>query len=211
MTTLIGSQAGGSSKEGWLSYGRQGNSFDQAALMVQLLRQAGYTSNYVLGTLQLTIAQASAWFKTQSTLTAVEDYVSAYAIPWSWVEISGVYYLRMSHVWVQCVISGTTYVFDPTYKNYNLITASLTNIASKIGYTQSALLADAENGATIDPNGNYVQNWNRGKIATDLTDVCEEFAKLDQNKRSDGYYRQSSRRLDHCSGNDSAVTDFLAL
>jgi len=38
-----------------------GNDFDQAALMVALLRQAGYTANYVYGQIELSPAQMTAW------------------------------------------------------------------------------------------------------------------------------------------------------
>lgn len=45
-----------------------GTDFDQAMLMVALLRQAGFTANYVLGQIQLNAIQTSAWLgcKTDS-------------------------------------------------------------------------------------------------------------------------------------------------
>ncbi len=39
----------------------QGTAFDQAALMVELLRQSGYTANYVKGRINLTAAQVTDW------------------------------------------------------------------------------------------------------------------------------------------------------
>jgi len=44
-----------------------GNAFDQSMLLAQTLRQAGYTANYVLGTIQISQAAASAWFNTEDT------------------------------------------------------------------------------------------------------------------------------------------------
>src|SRR5689334_6573771 len=40
---------------------RSGTSFDQAQLMVELLRQAGYTATYKTGTITLTASDFTAW------------------------------------------------------------------------------------------------------------------------------------------------------
>jgi hypothetical protein len=163
---------------GCLMDGR-GNAFDQSMLLVALLRQAGFTANYVLGTIQLTPAEASAWWGTlPSGVTGGQsavDYANTFAIPCTFYWDGSEYSVQMSHVWVQCVISGTTYVFDPSYKNYTQV-AGLSNLATIMGYTSSALLSDVETGATIDPSGVFVQNLNRTKLRTDLATYSENLS-----------------------------------
>ena len=93
-----------------------GNSFDQSMLLVALLRQAGFTASYVKGQIQLNETQFDDWFNTSHIFAAY--YYAQYAnIPGNFPVWDGVQYnMVMGHVWVQGVISGTTYVLDPSYK-----------------------------------------------------------------------------------------------
>lgn len=96
-----------------------GNAFDQCMLLVALLRQAGYTANYVLGQIQMPVANYDSWFGTDSTGNSYCCYYYAqYAnIPGTAPTWNGsAWIMVMSHVWVQVVVSGTTYVLDPSMK-----------------------------------------------------------------------------------------------
>src|ERR1700733_9894592 len=100
-----------------------GNAFDQSMLMVALLRQAGYTANYVQGAIQLLDTQYEAWWNVQDIWTAQSYCLNQYIpmiVPPTWNGTQ--YYMQISHVWVECVISGTTYVFDPSYQTYTRTT-----------------------------------------------------------------------------------------
>lgn len=148
-----------------------GNAFDQSMLLAALLRQAGYTANYVLGQIQLTTDQYDAWFGTDSTSNAYCCYWYAqYAnIPGnapSWTGTNWI--MQMGHVWVQVVIGGTTYVLDPSRKTYSR-KSPLANLDTILGYNAATFLADASTGATIDGSGNFVQNMNTTNIAADLS------------------------------------------
>jgi RHS repeat-associated protein len=148
-----------------------GNSFDQSMLLVALLRQAGFTANYVLGQISMPVAQYDSWFGTDSSSNSYCCYYYAqYAnIPGTVPTLSGsVWSMVMSHVWVQVVISGTTYVLDPSRKTYTR-KAPVANLATILGYNATTFLSDAESGATVDPSGNFVQNMNHGKVTADLT------------------------------------------
>jgi RHS repeat-associated protein len=144
-----------------------GNSFDQSMLLVALLRQAGFTASYVKGQIQLNETQFDDWFNTSHIFAAY--YYAQYAnIPGNFPVWDGVQYnMVMGHVWVQVVISGTTYVLDPSYKTYTR-KAPVVGLAGILGYNQATFLADAQSGATVDGSGNFVQNMNTKNINADL-------------------------------------------
>ncbi|MBS1955275.1 MAG: hypothetical protein JST89_13905 [Cyanobacteria bacterium SZAS-4] len=159
----------------------RGNSFDQSALLVTLLRTAGFTANYVLGTIQINAAQAGDWFGTVSdNIDMANQYCFYSYIPVDYIynPIEDAYDITLGHVWVQCVIGGTTYVFDPSRKSYNRTAAllDLSNLASTMGYNPTTFLTAARSGATIDPSGNYVQNINQANIDSNLVTLSTTLA-----------------------------------
>jgi RHS repeat-associated protein len=148
-----------------------GNEFDQAALLVALLRQSGYTASYVYGTITLTAAQINNWLgvDTSTACPFVRLLVNGgfpISLPNCNVAFSA---LSFPHLWVQATggsLGATTYVFDPSFKTYTAISASI-NLASATGYSQSSFLPLAEAGATITPTS--VQNLNSANIHNALT------------------------------------------
>jgi RHS repeat-associated protein len=143
-----------------------GNSFDQTDLLVKLLRQAGFTANFVLGTIKLTEAELMAWFGT-SDIWGSAAYCGNENIPYQSPVWNGTGWdMVLSHMWAEVVISGTTYVMDPSRKTY-LRTAAVSGLATIIGYTPATFLANATSGATV--NTDYVQNMNKANIQSDLT------------------------------------------
>lgn len=142
-----------------------GNSFDQADLMIKLLRQAGYTANYQFGTLRMTGAQAGAWLGTDpANVYAANNLLANSGVPTSVVNIAGVDGVEFSHCWVLCNIGGTSYVFDPVQKTYT--TKTKINLTTATGYNAATFLTRAKSGATV--TADYVQNMNRANIRADL-------------------------------------------
>jgi RHS repeat-associated protein len=157
--------------------------FDQSMLLVALLRQAGFTANYVLGQINMPVAQYDAWFGTDSSSNSYCCYYYAqYAnIPGSVPTWDGTKWnMTMSHVWVQVVVSGTTYVLDPSLKSYTRKTP-VAGLASILGYNAATFLSDAESGATIDGGGNFVQNMNTTNVRADLTTMTSNLITYIQN------------------------------
>lgn len=147
-----------------------GNSFDQSVLLANLLRQAGFTANIVMGSIRLTEAQYQAWWKVLDIWTAqnycFNEYIPVVTAP-TWT--GSYYYMDIKHVWVQVVISGTTYVLDPSLKTYTRKTGlSSATLAAAMGYNQGTFISNAQSGATIDGSGNWVQNMHSVNIAADL-------------------------------------------
>jgi len=145
---------------------QRGNSFDHADVMVQLLRQAGYTANYMYGELRITLAEATAWLATNPVdIYNARNMLNNGGIPAVVTNVAGVDYLDFSHCWVKVNIGGSWYVFDPARKSYT--TTSGINIASAMGYNQTTFMNNAQVGATV--NADYVQNMNRTNIRNDLS------------------------------------------
>lgn len=145
-----------------------GNAFDQASLLVDLLRAAGYTANLVFGQIELTTAQLTAWLGTDSSgAFNAANFLSTSGIP---NQLNGTFpnqTLQMSHCWAQVTISGTLYMLDPSFKSYTT-TASSINLTTATSYSQSTLLTQAQVGSTLDASGNWIQNVNKANINTQL-------------------------------------------
>jgi RHS repeat-associated protein len=145
-----------------------GNAWDQASLLVDLLRAAGYTANLVFGQIELTTAQLTAWLGTDSSgAYNAANFLSTSGIP---NQLNGTFpnqTLQMSHCWAQVTISGTLYMLDPSFKTYTTTAASI-NLATATSYSQSTLLTQAQVGSTLDPSGNWIQNVNKANISTQL-------------------------------------------
>jgi RHS repeat-associated protein len=137
---------------------KSGTPFDQAELMIALLRQAGYTTSYIAGTVSFNNAQFSAWTgitnaraacqllanggipaKVNATSDAACSSISA------GIQVSTV---EMAHIWVRVTMSGCSpsafCVFDPSYKTYNWKTG--VNLASAMSFTSGDPLHDATTG-----------------------------------------------------------------
>lgn len=142
-----------------------GCNFDQCELLFALFTAAGLSPSYVFGNIQLTAAQAGGWLGTDPTniqysynLLASAGYPVQYA--------NNNTEILLPYLWVQLAISGTTYVFDPSFKSYS--TTAPINLATAMGYSQSTFITQSQVGATIDPSGNYVQNMNRSNLRSQL-------------------------------------------
>jgi transglutaminase-like putative cysteine protease len=158
--------------------------FDQATLMVTLLRQAGYTASYVVGSVRLTTAQLENLFGTvdTSTLYPSLDVLNAGGIPYTAAydgsgnllyvdlyETSGTETIY-GYCWVQVNIGGTDYVFDPSLKTYNRTTSSL-DFASITDFDLSTLQTNAQAGTTFADDNSWLQNLNTDTYTDPITHV----------------------------------------
>lgn len=161
----------------------QGTAFDQASLMVALLRQAGYTASYVKGRLSLSAAQVSDWLGVDTTnICAVLNLLGNAQIPVSSViataagscpgSTAALYSLKVDHVWVKVNIGGTNYYFDPSYKGHTRKNGI--NLAAATGYNAASYLTAAKSGATV--TADYVQGINRTSIRNNLTTYASNLA-----------------------------------
>jgi Transglutaminase-like superfamily len=154
----------------------RGNDFDQAALMVVLLRQAGYTASYVYGKIRLSPAQLTNWLGVNtSNPCTVGTLLSQGGIPFT-LNVSGpldctgtLVSADIAHVWVSVTggsLGTTTYVYEPSFKTNTTPTTGI-NLAAARSYSQSSFLATAESGYTLTSNS--IQNLNTANLQSALT------------------------------------------
>ncbi len=148
----------------------QGTVYDQAMLMVDLLRASGYTASFTTGVIKYTAAQFNSLYGVDtSNVCGVLNLLGKGGIPvYAATAVnpgqcpgntSALVDVSVGHVWVKTVINGTTYYFDPSFKTHSFKTGIDLASASTTGYNAAAYLSSAESGATI--TANYVQNINR--------------------------------------------------
>jgi len=131
---------------------KSGSAFDQAQLMVLLLRAAGYSATYKPGTITLSAQQFTAWTGITRADAACRLLANG-GIPGS---INGstiancaygsdnVTSVSMAHIWVAATIGGSEYLFDPAYKPYTVKTG--VNLSTVGGLTSGQPLQDASSG-----------------------------------------------------------------
>jgi YD repeat-containing protein len=143
-----------------------GNPFDQAALMVALLREAGYTADFVFGEIDLTPAEIKNWLGTDDTDPApTSALLTKVGIPFT-ANMSGPTWVSttLDHIWVKCDIGGTDYIFDPSLKPYTYKTG--VDVEAIMGYDQTAFLDGAQEGSTVTSNS--VTKLNRANVRNDM-------------------------------------------
>jgi len=157
---------------------KSGNDFDQCALLVALLRAAGYSPNYEFGVLEMpydatdgTHNDLHHWLQltlVNTNWSNTLDYFGSLLGQRGYPNYAYFIYddnntIGFQRVWVILTIGGTTYHLDPAFKVSEPVTGiSLTNT---IGFSTSGLLSAA--GGT--DTGNYVTNLNEANIRATLT------------------------------------------
>ena len=106
---------------------RAGNEFDQASLMIALLRASNYEASFVRGQLDIPAAELLNWWGTSNDPYVVAAYVlSTGRTPSNGTSIETsdgtpdgtLLGALVERVWVKVAIDGTDYVFDPAFKSY---------------------------------------------------------------------------------------------
>lgn len=149
---------------------QSGTPFDQAHLMVELLRQGGVSASYQVGTITLTPAQFQAWAGLANAQAACQ-YLANGGIPaivnGSSSACSGlsgnVTSIGMAHIWV----SANATLYDPSFKAY--IQKPGIDLAAAIGcgnasaptcgsQAVAAAIPGSSQGHDASANADYVQN-----------------------------------------------------
>ena len=94
---------------------RSGTPFDQADLMIKLLRAAGYTARFRYGPVTLTAQQFLDWQGTNDA-TAVRRLLNDGGFPNDVAGTTTITSATFLSVWVEAQIGGQWYEFDPAFK-----------------------------------------------------------------------------------------------
>jgi len=158
----------GSLKGATLTYlDGSGNDFDQASLMVSLLRASGFdtqSAQYVYGTMSIPTANdpnqkdMQHWLGVAANNSVIAQLLGNGGIPGS---AAGANW-SVKRVWVQVTIAGVNYLFDPAFKPH--IATQSVDLKTAMGYSKSALLAAASGTSGTD----FVQNLNEAGLKSAL-------------------------------------------
>jgi RHS repeat-associated protein len=158
---------------------KSGTAFDQAALMIALLNQAGYSASYMAGTISPSPAQFTAWTGISDANAACQMLANG-GIPGtvngqqnvacSAVASGAITSITLGHIWVSVNIPGSTCstacLFDPAYKPYTKFGGlGMSVLESTMGLTPGIPLSTATTGmdsGTLSGSGStavpYVHN-----------------------------------------------------
>ena len=112
---------------------KQGNAFDNASLLIALLRAAGIHARYNTGSIVLPIDKVMNWVGNFTDPMSALDFMSSGGVPTTGLTEGGkITHARLEHVWVEAFINyipsrgakhfngkGDTWIkLDPSYKQY---------------------------------------------------------------------------------------------
>ncbi len=170
-----------------------GTAFDQAILMVDLLREGGFSSATVVkGQIILTPEMVTSWLGlSTSNACKIKRFLQDFGVPIA--NVNGIIdpngcpevpltYMVIGHAWVRVQIGGTTYSFDPSFKPHT--TSTPVDLVAASGYNQAAFLSTARTGYTL--TADYVESVNRAGIRSELNTYAGNLATWLRANRPNG-------------------------
>lgn len=152
-----------------------GGPFDQSVLLLALLREAGYTANYLYGTVRMTMPQLTAWLGAESPNDACSILAAGGFFPGTNTGScnGAITIIEFNTVWVKVNIDEQFYVFDPSFKSY--INVPGIDLSAAMAYSQSSLLDAARSGNFVQTS-DYVQNINTSAMRSALGAYAQNLA-----------------------------------
>lgn len=187
---------------------RSGNAFDQASLLIALLRSAGIPARYVYGTVDIPAEQVMNWVGGVKNAEAAQQLLGQGGIPNIGLTTGGkISVVRMEHVWVEAFVQyqphrgakhvggqsrGDAWVaMDGSFKQYSFSTGM--NLDNAVPFDLNALDQAARTGAVANEAEGWVQHLNTEAIA-------QQF--IDQQMRQQNYIERQNQ-------GQSSVADVL--
>jgi len=155
---------------------RSGNDFDQCALLVALLRQAGFYPSYEFGMISIPYAASNqqdyqhwvgAMMPNTNWIAAsqlAEIINSTLGYPLTGYFAGDTNNLLFHHVWVQVALNGTNYTLDPAFKVNQPIGGIGLDAAMQLN--TNTLISAVSSGSTA--TADYVQNLNEANLRSTL-------------------------------------------
>jgi YD repeat-containing protein len=147
-----------------------GNDFDQASLMIALLRASGYTASYVYGKMTIPGSELANWLGVDQIADTIGTVLGSGGIPTDALYTDG--RAKFARVWVRASINGSSYDFDPAFKSHQYI--SKIDLGEALGYSQSNLLAAA--GGVVGTD--YIQSLNEAGLANKLVEYSSNLVSV---------------------------------
>ncbi|TVP77777.1 MAG: hypothetical protein EA353_09630 [Puniceicoccaceae bacterium] len=151
----------------WFS--RRANDADQTMLLVECLRAAGYTADYVFGTIIMPTDEARAWIGGDDFLSLVNIAGNG---GYNYINNAEETLFGLEQIWSYAIIDGEFRELSPAYKTYDEIPGI--DLSTAMNYSRANLLNVALGTETAD----YAQGIDEFAINTYLrdraTDLVEE-------------------------------------
>lgn len=172
---------------------RSGTPFDINVLFVELVRQAGYTARYRIGSATFTAQQFEDWTGLANGVAACR--MLAYggipaavngSSPSDCSVSSSITSVQIRHVWSEVQIGGTWYVFDPSFKPHDF--AARRALETESGFVSGAAATQAGAGVTsgADQGQAYIRSINASGLDAYLKARSEALlAELEENAFAD--------------------------
>ena len=175
---------------------RAGNDFDQAALLVELLRAAGYSANYRYGLASVatsdpqSLEDLAAWLGTEPAPDLIVNTLANGGVPLAWYSNR----IDFDHVWVEVTIDGNTVSLDPSFKLSTHIAGI--DLDAAMGFSEAGLLAAA--GGSVSSNA--IANLSATGLDAHLTTLSTQL----QSYLAQNY---ANARVDEITGGYQIVED----
>lgn len=171
----------------------RGNAFDQATLLIALLRAANVRARYVYGTVEIPVDQVMNWIGGVTSPTAALNLLGQGGIPAIGLSEGGVIKrIRMEHVWVEAFIdytpsrgakngeADTWIALDPSFKQYAYAAPMVGN--DVIG-DPGSVASDYLHSATVSADGGSVTGLDANVLGNAYLAYAQ---RLEQAIRSSG-------------------------
>lgn len=117
-----------------------GNNIDQASLLIAMLSYLGYTSTYASSFMKLSPTQAINWTCTDNLNTILNLFKYQTNNNVSVDDINAVSCIMPLQIWVQVEIDGIIYNLDPSFKQYEPQSDSISNKLDNYGIDTEEIL-----------------------------------------------------------------------
>lgn len=152
---------------------KAGNDFDQAALLVELLRAAGFVANYRFGEATIDygdpveLQKAADWLGVESDVGLVISTFTNGGIPWL-NPLPGI--VLVERVWVEVTIDAAIVSLDPAFQR--TLSSPPVDLDLATGFGEAAILSAAGGTATTD----WVQNLDAAGLDGHLTSLTSQLS-----------------------------------
>ncbi|MFZ6723599.1 transglutaminase-like domain-containing protein [Undibacterium sp. Ji49W] len=159
---------------------KRGNAFDTASLLIALYRSAGIPATYVYGTIDVSADRVMNWVGGATKIEAAQSLLGQGGIPNIGLANGGkISAIRMEHVWVEAFVDyvpsrgainknpNTWVPVDASFKQ-NAFSQGM-NINAQVPLDSQTLIAQIQQGATVDIAKGFVQNLNQANLQAQMT------------------------------------------
>lgn len=148
---------------------REGNAYDQASLLIALLRASGISARYVYGTVEIPVAQARNWLGNVTTAEAALQLLGQGGVPAVGIIQGGaITHIQMEHVWVEAYVdyipsrgsrhvTGDTWIaMDPSFKQFDYLEPIKPSDATTLDMSQ--YLAGLQSTGEVDAGAGWARD-----------------------------------------------------